>query len=146
MPSYEPAEHLVSLSTKLEELESGKIKRLTVFMPPRHGKTELCSIRFPAWYLGRNPQNQIIACSYAEGLAYSNSYAVRETISSPMYQRLWQYKLDQAGAVRWQLAGKENKRASYIAAGVGGGFPIFAVALTIRTLSKKLVRENALTP
>lgn len=121
MPTYETANHLCLLADKLEALERGEIKRLMVFMPPRHGKTELCSIRFPAWYLGRNPQNQIIACSYAEGLAYSNSYAVRETIESPRYQRLWPLKLDVAGAVRWQLAGKDNKRASYIAAGVGGG-------------------------
>ncbi len=90
-------------------------------MHPRSGKSELCSIRFPAWYLGRNPQSQIIGCSYAEGLAYSFSYAIRETITSPSYQRLWQHKLDTSGAVRWQLAGKENSRASYIAAGVGGG-------------------------
>lgn len=121
MTSYEPARHLCLLAEKLEALERGNITRLMVFMPPRHGKSELCSIRLPAWYLGRNPQHQVIACSYAEGLAYSNSYAVRETIESPQYQKLWPLKLDVAGAVRWQLAGKENKRASYIAAGVGGG-------------------------
>lgn len=109
------------LAEKLEQVESGKIKRLMVFMPPRHLKSETCSIRFPAWYLGRNPQKQLIGCSYSEGLAYTFSYAVRETISGPKYQRLWPLQLDTSGAVRWQLAGKENKRASYIAAGVGGG-------------------------
>lgn len=92
-----------------------------VFMPPRHLKSETCSIRFPAWALGRDPQRQIIGCSYAEELAYTFSYAVRETIESDRYQRLWPLKLDKSGAVRWQLQGKENKRDSYIAAGVGGG-------------------------
>ena len=92
-----------------------------VFMPPRHLKSETCSIRFPAWALGRNPQRQIIGCSYAEDLAYTFSYAVRETIESDKYQKLWPLKLDKSGAVRWQLEGKDNKRDSYIAAGVGGG-------------------------
>jgi hypothetical protein len=92
-----------------------------IFMPPRHGKSEMASIRFPAWCYGRDPQKQIIGCSYAENLAYSFSYAVRETIESPSYQRLWTLKLDKAGAIRWQIAGKENRRDSYIAAGVGGG-------------------------
>ena len=92
-----------------------------IFAPPRHGKTETASIRFAAWYLGRNPQKQIIAASYAESLAYANSYSVRTTIESPQYQRLWPIELDRAGAIRWQLAGKDNNRASYIAAGVGGG-------------------------
>lgn len=121
MPSYEAAEHLKILASKLEAVERGEITRLMVFIPPRHGKSELCSIRFPAWYLGRNPQRQIIGCSYSEGLAYTFSYAIRETIASPRYQKLWPIQLDTAGAVRWQLANKSNLRASYIAAGVGGG-------------------------
>ncbi len=120
MPSYEAARHLCILATRLESMEQNHISRLMVFMPPRSGKSELCSIKLPAWYLGRHPQEQIIACSYSEMLAYSNSYAVRETILSPRYQVLWPLQLDQSGAIRWQLAGKQNKRASYIAAGVGG--------------------------
>jgi predicted phage terminase large subunit-like protein len=121
MGSYIQAAHLRLLTDKLELVETGHITRLMVFMPPRHGKSETCSIRFPAWYLGRNPQHQIIGCSYAENLAYTFSYAVRETIASPRYQKLWPLKLDTSGAVRWQLADKDNLRASYIAAGVGGG-------------------------
>ena len=35
-----------------------------IFMPPRHGKSELASKRFPAWCLGRDPKRQIIAASY----------------------------------------------------------------------------------
>jgi len=113
--------HLTLVARKLEAVEAGDIKRLMLFMPPRHGKSELCSIRFPAWYLGRNQQRQIIGCSYAENLAYTFSYAIRETISTNSYQKLWPIQLDTSGSVRWQLAGKENKRSSYIAAGVVGG-------------------------
>ena len=121
MPSFDPAGHLCLLAEKLEAVERGELKRLMVFMPPRHGKTELCSIRFPAWYLGKHPQKSIIGCSYAENLSYTISYAIRETISTNRYQKLWPTQLDTAGAIRWQIAGKEDKRASYIAAGVGGG-------------------------
>lgn len=121
LPAFEPAQHLCLLAQKLEAMERGELKRLMVFMPPRHGKSELCSIRFSAWYLGKHQQAQIIGCSYAESLAYSFSYAIRETIAGEHYQKLWPLGLDTAGAVRWQLTGKENRRASYIAAGVGGG-------------------------
>ena len=121
IPSYEHSQHLDQIAKKLESVENGDIKRLMIFAPPRHGKSELTSIRFPAWYLGRNPQAQVIGCSYAESLAYSNSYAIRTCIESPQYQRLWSIDLDRSGAVRWQLAGKENNRASYIASGIGGG-------------------------
>jgi predicted phage terminase large subunit-like protein len=121
LPVYSNPQHQILLADKLEAVERGEIKRLMVFMPPRHLKSETCSIRFPAWCLGRNPQRQIIGCSYAEDLAYTFSYAVRETIESNKYQKLWPLKLDKSGAVRWQLEGKDNKRDSYIAAGVGGG-------------------------
>ena len=120
-PNYDDAEHLYKIADKLEAVERGEIKRLMIFAPPRHGKTETASIRFGAWYLGRNQQRQVIATSYAESLAYSNSYSVRTTIESPQYQRLWDISLDRSGAIRWQLEGKDNNRASYIAAGVGGG-------------------------
>ena len=120
-PNYVGAGHLALLADKLEAAERGDIKRLMVFMPPRHGKSEIASIRFPAWCYGQDPQYQIIGCSYAESLAYTFSYAIRETISSPQYQRLWDINLDKSGSVRWQLSGKNNKRDSYIAAGVGGG-------------------------
>lgn len=90
-------------------------------MPPRHLKSETCSIKFPAWCFGRNPQRQFIGCSYTESLAYTFSYAIRENIKSTRYQKLWPLQLDKEAAVRWQLAGKLNRRDSYIAAGVGGG-------------------------
>ena len=90
-------------------------------MPPRHLKSETCSIRFPAWYLGKNPQKAVIGCSYSDNKAYTFSYAVREIISSERYQKLWPLKLQTTGAMHWQLQGKNDLRPSYIAAGVGGG-------------------------
>ena len=90
-------------------------------MPPRHLKSETCSIRFPAWFLGRNPQKAVIGCSYSDNKAYTFSYAVREIITSPVYQRLWPLKMQTTGAMHWQLTGKHDLRPSYIAAGVGGG-------------------------
>lgn len=120
-PAYERVPHLEALAERLERLARREITRLMVFTPPRHGKTELTSIRFPAWYLGHHPQHQIIGCSYAESLAYSNSWAVRQVIAASSYQTLWPTTFEKEGATHWQIAGKENQRASYIAAGVGGG-------------------------
>ncbi len=57
-----------------------------IFMPPRHGKSELASVRFPAWYLGRNPQRQIITASYAHKLAAKFGRQVRNLIASREYQ------------------------------------------------------------
>lgn len=56
-----------------------------VFMPPRHGKSEKASKRFPAWYLGRNPSRQVIAASYNSELATDFGREVRNIVSSPEF-------------------------------------------------------------
>ena len=121
LPEFSNPAHQVILAAKLEAVERGEIKNLIIILPPRHLKSETCSIRFPAWYLGKNPQRAVIGCSYSDNKAYTFSYAVRETIMSHRYQNLWPLKLQTTGAMHWQLADKSDLRPSYIAAGVGGG-------------------------
>lgn len=83
---YQRAPHHVLIADKLEALERGDIDRLMIFMPPRHGKSELASVRFPAWYLGRNPTHQIITASYAHKLAAKFGRQVRNLIATREYQ------------------------------------------------------------
>lgn len=56
-----------------------------VFMPPRHGKSEKASKRFPSWYLGRNPSRLVIAASYNSDLATDFGREVRNIVASPEY-------------------------------------------------------------
>lgn len=48
----------------LDKLASREIKKLMIFMPPQHGKTELSSRRFPAYLLGKDPNEKLILSSY----------------------------------------------------------------------------------
>jgi hypothetical protein len=61
----------------LEALERGDIPNLIVEMPPRHSKTYHVSQRFPAWYLGRHPQRDVVLASYSALLAIESSREVR---------------------------------------------------------------------
>ncbi len=61
--------HLEALSAKLRDVATGKIPRLMIFMPPRHGKSELVSKWFPAWYLNLFPDRRIILASYEASFA-----------------------------------------------------------------------------
>lgn len=69
-PSFEVAGHHRLIAEKLVAVERGEIDRLMIFCPPRHGKSELAPRRFPAWFLGRHPNKQIICCSYGDDLAH----------------------------------------------------------------------------
>ncbi len=86
---YEFNWHHEYLCKKLQEFADKKIKRLMVFMPPRHGKSELTSRRFPAWLLGRNPKTKIIATSYASELASSFNRDVQRIIDDSKYNDLF---------------------------------------------------------
>lgn len=87
-------------------------------MPPRHGKSELASRRFPAWFLGKNPKAEIIAASYNSDLAMDFGRDVRAIVNEREYQRLFPgvaLRADSKAADRWHT----NLGGAYRAAGVG---------------------------
>jgi predicted phage terminase large subunit-like protein len=116
-PVYEPAPHHSLIAEKLEAVERGEIKRLMITMPPRHGKSELASRRFPAWFVGRNPDKQIIAASYNSDLANDFGREVRNIVHSPEFGALFETRLaqDSKAANRWHT----EQGGMYVAAGVG---------------------------
>jgi predicted phage terminase large subunit-like protein len=117
LPTYEEAGHHRMIADRLEAVERGDIKRLMIFMPPRHGKSELASRRFPAWYLGRNPKAEVIAASYNSDLAADFGRDVRGIVNSEEYRRLFPVELrqDSKAADRWHT----SEGGAYRAAGVG---------------------------
>jgi predicted phage terminase large subunit-like protein len=88
-PDYDINWHHKNLGDALDRLARKEIKRLMVFMPPRHGKSELVSRRFPAYILGKNPNANIIGTSYSGGLASSMNRDVQRIIDSEEYQEIF---------------------------------------------------------
>jgi len=106
------------IAERLEAVERGEIDRLMIFMPPRHGKSELASKRFPAWCLGRNPRRQIIAASYNSDLANDFGRNVRNIVAEPEFRQVFpdvSLATDSAAANRMNT----NHGGAYVAAGVG---------------------------
>ena len=117
-PQYEAAEHHKLIAEKLEAVERGEIDRLMISMPPRMGKSEICTKRFPAWYLGRNPGRQIITASYNSDLASDFGRQVRNIVRERRFQNVFpevELAQDSQAANRWNT----NLGGSYVAAGVG---------------------------
>jgi predicted phage terminase large subunit-like protein len=88
-PLYRFAAHNQAIASALTKVESGYIKRLMIFMPPRHGKTMQVSEYFPAWYLGRNPENQIIASTYSNDRASDTGGKVRNYMLDPYFPKIF---------------------------------------------------------
>jgi predicted phage terminase large subunit-like protein len=115
---YRTAEHHRLIAAHLERVERGEIDRLILHVPPRHGKSELASVRFPAWYLGRHPDKQLISVSAEAGLAGDFGRQVRNLINSREYRAVFNTQLaeDSQARGKWHT----TKGGFYYAIGVGG--------------------------
>ncbi len=85
--------HIEVIAAKLAAVRQGKIRRLIINLPPRHLKSLLASIAFPAWCLGHDPSAQILCVSYAQDLADKLARDCRNIMTSPWYRRIFPTRL-----------------------------------------------------
>lgn len=126
---YEINDHHRRYAKALDKFSRGEIKNLMVFMPPQHGKSELCSRRLPAKLLGDNPEVRIALASYNHSFASKFNRDVQRIIDSVEYRNVYpETRLTSKGFKvdgTWLRNSEEfevvNHRGSFITVGVGGG-------------------------
>jgi len=109
--------HIKVLVDKLQGVKEGRIKRLMVFLPPRSSKSVICSKIFPAWYIGNNPQHEILTISHSDQLASDFGRSVRDIVNTEQFQNIFPgvaLRSDVRAAGKW----KTNLNGTYYAAGV----------------------------
>jgi len=121
-PDYLPGWVHKDICRRLEQFSEDVANRLSprllLTMPPRHGKSELTSKKFPAWHLGNHPTHEVMACSYSGSLSMSFSRMNRELLRDPAYSVLFDTKLhpESQSAEAWLT----TDGGGYTSAGVGG--------------------------
>ncbi len=111
-PRYQWYEHVNRLAVVLQRVADGEIKRLMVFEPPRHGKSEEVSRLFSAYYLYRYPDRWVGLNSYAAELAFTLSRAARDNY----LEGGGQVRADASAVNHWET----GQGGGMWAAGVGG--------------------------
>lgn len=124
MKDYEVNWHHEFYAKKLDEFRRGQIKKLMVFMPPQHGKSELCSRRLPAMMIGENPDLRVVLASYNTKLGEKFLREIKRIVTEDTYKRI--YGDFQIGEVDRYInqAGEFEipfKKGSIYGTGVGGG-------------------------
>ena len=134
--TYKPAWVHEEIANQLMRIDSGEIKRLMLFVPPRIGKSQLGSINFPAYYLGRHPEKEVIVASYSAELAQDFGFKTRNLVNEESYQHIFNTRLrdDSQSKSKWLTA----DGGGYTAVGVGGaitgrGADCFPAGTLIRT-------------
>lgn len=104
------------LSRKLVDVAMGRCKRLIVCMPPRHGKSELVSKWFPAWYFETFPERKIILASYEADFAAKWGGRVRDIIQDNQELLSVRMKAKNPAQHYWET----SEDGAMVCAGVGG--------------------------
>lgn len=118
---YTPNWFHKSYSRALDKFISGEIKRLMVFCPPQHGKSELCSRRMPSLILGKYPNKKLCVVSYNHSFASKFNRDVQRIIDSPEYSKLFPNVRISKKVRNNDLFEIEDYQGSLISVGVGGG-------------------------
>lgn len=115
----------------LQDVVDQKSPRLMLAMPPRHGKSELASRRYPAYCFGRYPDISIIGTSYSSDLSNRMNRDIQRIIDTPEYQEIFpntrlNSKMNKAAGATNYLRNSElfevvQHKGTYRSAGVGGG-------------------------
>jgi hypothetical protein len=85
--------HIEVIAAKLAAVREGKIRRLIINLPPRHLKSLMASVAFPAWCLGHDQSAQILCVSYAQDLADKLARDCRSIMMSSWYRRIFPTRL-----------------------------------------------------
>lgn len=117
--TYKFGSHLKRLGNLLMQIEDGAKDRIAVSMPPRFGKSQMISIYYPAWYLGKHPDHKVIMASHTADLAVDMARKVRNLMQSDVYQEIFpnvKIAADAKAAGKWNT----SKGGEFFATGVGG--------------------------
>lgn len=143
--------HLVFIADKVQSIiqapKTNKFKILIVPIAPRHGKTQLLSVHFPAWYLGHYPKNRMIMASYGDTLACQNSAKAKDVFEK---WGLLLFGVDKSNSIFNQSQWDTEKGGGVVASGVGGGLTGFGADCLIMddylkdhlAAESQLVRDN----
>ncbi|MEM0949541.1 MAG: phage terminase large subunit [Pseudomonadota bacterium] len=115
---YMTGRHHEYLARVLHDVARGKRKRVIINMGPRHGKTELASKRFIAWWSAQFPHKSLIFGTYNETFAGDTGRAVRDIINQPEHRLVFpQHRLKDGSQAAQRLETLQNGVISFVGRG-----------------------------
>lgn len=121
-PKFTFAPFHYELIDTLDALENGTLgkRNLLVTMPPRHGKSTITTVAFPAYYMLRQASRKILSVSYGADLAANFGRQVRDlTLEAIVAQAFPSFELSPTSTAIDDWRTTDDGR--YFACGVGGG-------------------------
>jgi hypothetical protein len=102
---FVPGWHIDAIIEHLEAVSRGNIRNLLINVPPRHMKSLLVSVFWPAWEWITSPERRWLYSSYGAQLSIRDSIKCRRLIESTWYQTRW--------ADRFALTSDQNTKGRF---------------------------------
>jgi predicted phage terminase large subunit-like protein len=143
--------HIRALCAHMEACYYGEIQNLLINIPPRHMKSLIVSVLFPAWVWIKSPDRRFLCSSYADSLSVRDSVKTRRVVQSDWYQNRF-------GAV-FKLTGDQNQKQKFendktgyrlatsvggVGTGEGGDFIMVDDPHNVKDTSSEVIRQGVL--
>jgi phage terminase large subunit-like protein len=102
------------ICTKLQDVFSGKTKRLIIEMPPRTGKSETVCKKFPSWALGVDPSLKFVIAWYWQDLPTSFARGAKDYAKSEPHNLIFDTNITVDQAAYWETQEKWYYKATSI--------------------------------
>ena len=112
--------HIEAICEHLEAVSAGEIHRLLINIPPRHSKSTIVSVMWPAWEWLTDPSQKFLCASYSGNLSTRDNLKTRRLLQSPWYQERWGHMFGFAGDQNAKQRFENDKTGYRLATSVGG--------------------------
>lgn len=133
--TYKHNWHIDLIAEYLEACTRREIKRLIINIPPRYLKSVSVTVAWPAWLLGHNPSERVLAASYAEVLSLKHSMDCRLVMQSDWYRRVFP---------ALHLTGDQNEKRKFVTTARGHRFATSVGASAIGEGGRFLIVDDPL--
>ena len=120
--------YLVHIRQKLALITSGQLKRLALFLPPRHGKSQQTTVRYPVYRMQRNPSLRVCVGCYNQ--QYANTFGRQ---SRGIARTRFEISRERHAATEWETTGAGMYRCCGVGSPpTGQGFDLLIIDDPIR--------------
>lgn len=142
--------HIDAICEHLQACAEGEISKLLINIAPRHGKSTLVSVMFPAWMWTHTPTERMLFGSYGLDLARRDSVRNRRLVTTDWFLNRWpevQLSSDQATKSSFENLQTGLRQITSVGGpttGLGGTTLVLDDPLNARDAESVVVRQNTI--
>lgn len=112
---------ILTMAWHLNEMFHGRLRRLIINVPPRHLKSIISSVAFPAFLLGNDPSHEVLIICYTQELADKMMRNIRKVMTSDWFRACFpEIELVRESQIELITSRGGNIRVSSVEGGIMG--------------------------